>query len=823
MLQHARVQDARPDLEPRTRLALAATVVALAAVYFGAAKLGLALAFEAEQVTAVWPPTGIALAAVLRLGYRVWPGVALGAFLANATTVDETLVTACGIAAGNTLEALTGAWLLHRMEFRNSLERVRDVLRLILFAAVASTMVSATIGVTTLCLTHVHSWAAFRSLWSLWWLGDAAGALLVAPLLLTWADPPRTRPSPRRAVEMAALLASLILVSLIVFAGVVTASVCRHPLEYTIFPFLAWAALRFGQRGTTGVISIASGIAIWGTVRGYGPFAAGTPHENLILLQVFMAVIGVTALLLSGAITERRRTEEAVQHHAEEVEKLMEIMPVAIFLARDPDCKDIIGNRAAYQLLRVSAGLNLSKSAPPGELPVGFKIFHAGREMTPAELPMQYAATHGVEVRDYDEEIVFDDGTVVHAYGAASPLFDKRSKVRGCIAAFMDVTELRRLEQELRQKVGELAAADRRKDEFLATLAHELRNPLAPIRNSLHLLQLAADNRDIQQRARTVMERQLAQMVRLIDDLLDVSRITRSKLQLRRERIDLATALQSAREATQPLIDGSNLALTVTLPPEPIYVDADTARLAQVFTNLLNNAAKYTERGGHIWLTAQREAGEIVVSVRDTGIGIAAEHVPHLFEMFSQVAPALERSQGGLGIGLALVRGLVELHGGCAEARSAGPGLGSEFIVRLPVVPAPALAPESGTGLAAPFGPGCRILVVDDNRDSAESLGMMLRVVGHDIRTAHDGLEALQAAAAFQPQVVLLDIGLPKLNGYEVSRRLRQEPWGKEVLLIALTGWGQEEDRQRALEAGFNHHLTKPPDPNTLLELLPRC
>ncbi|HEX4964159.1 MAG TPA: ATP-binding protein [Thermoanaerobaculia bacterium] len=381
--------------------------------------------------------------------------------------------------------------------------------------------------------------------------------------------------------------------------------------------------------------------------------------------------------------------------------------------------------------------------------------------------------------------------------------------------------ELMRLEQELRQKVEELATADRRKDEFLATLAHELRNPLAPLRHALQLLHLADDDPSLRKKARGVMERQLAQMVRLIDDLLDVSRITRSKLHLRKERMELATAVQSAMETIRPLVETAGHEVTVTLPPEPIHLDADPTRLTQIFTNLLNNAVKFTEAGGHIRLAAERQGNEAVVSVRDTGIGITAEHLPHLFEMFSQVAPALERSTGGLGIGLALVRGLVELHGGSVEAHSAGLGQGSELVVRLPVAAAPVRAPAQPGAEPHPLsGSQRRVLIADDNPDSVEILSMLLEHAGYEVQTARDGLEAVQAAAAFRPDVALLDIGMPELNGYEAARRIREHPQGWNMVLVAITGWGQEGDKRLAREAGFDHHLTKPVDPVALQKLL---
>ncbi|MEX1232216.1 MAG: PAS domain S-box protein [Planctomycetaceae bacterium] len=369
-----------------------------------------------------------------------------------------------------------------------------------------------------------------------------------------------------------------------------------------------------------------------------------------------------------------------------------------------------------------------------------------------------------------------------------------------------------------------LQDADRRKDDFLATLAHELRNPLAPIRNGLQVIRMAKDDKQMVEQARGMMERQLEQMVRLIDDLLDISRITRNKLELRKENVELKQVIDSAVETSQHLIDQGEHQLTVSLPPESILVEADPTRLSQIFANLLNNAAKYTENGGRIRLTVERQGSDAIISVRDTGIGIAAEHLPKLFEMFSQVAPALERSQGGLGIGLALVRGLVDMHGGSIEARSEGLGKGSEFIVRLPVLIAHSTAvkpPESAPDTAA-AQPKQKILVVDDNKDAAKMLAMTLQLLGHELHTVHDGEEAVNAAAALRPDVILLDIGLPKLNGYEACRRIRRQPDGDKINMIALTGWGQEGDKQKALQAGFDQHCTKPVDVSSLIPLLER-
>jgi CheY-like chemotaxis protein/two-component sensor histidine kinase len=310
-------------------------------------------------------------------------------------------------------------------------------------------------------------------------------------------------------------------------------------------------------------------------------------------------------------------------------------------------------------------------------------------------------------------------------------------------------------------------------------------------------------------------------LTRLVDDLLDVSRISRGKINLQKQRSELAPILTNAVEASRPLIEAHRHELTVAMAPAPVYVEADTTRLAQAFSNLLNNAAKYTEPGGHIWLTSERQGSDVVVSVKDNGLGIRADKLPALFEMFSQVEGSLSRSQGGLGIGLHLVKRLVEMHGGSVAARSEGSGKGSEFVVRLPVIveASSASVPAKEGESAAPKS-SLRILIVDDNRDGADSLGMMLRLMGNDIRTAYDGEEAVAASEEFRPDVVLLDIGLPKLNGYEACRRIRQQPWSKGMVLIAVTGWGQEEDRRRSHEAGFDKHMVKPVDPQALMKLL---
>ena len=382
-----------------------------------------------------------------------------------------------------------------------------------------------------------------------------------------------------------------------------------------------------------------------------------------------------------------------------------------------------------------------------------------------------------------------------------------------------DITERRLLEQRLRERAEQLAVVERRKDEFLATLAHELRNPLAPIHNAVQVLMMTGLRDPELKWSREVIDRHVRHMARLLDDLLDVSRITHGKLALRKERIRLAAVIQSAIETSRPLVESQRHELVVVVPDEPILIDADPVRLAQVFSNLINNAARYTEPGGHIRLIAERQGSDVVVTVKDDGIGIPAEMMPRIFEMFCQGQERTERASGGLGVGLSLVQGLVQLHGGHVEALSGGQDMGSEFIVRLPAA-VEARPPAPPSHEVSEVVPPRRLLIVDDMQDTADSLAYLMRLKGHEVRTAYDGVAAIAAAAEFRPEIVLLDIGMPKLDGYETCRQIRRQPWGKDMFLVALTGWGQDGDRRRADEAGFDRHLVKPVDPGALMTLL---
>lgn len=427
----------------------------------------------------------------------------------------------------------------------------------------------------------------------------------------------------------------------------------------------------------------------------------------------------------------------------------------------------------------------------------------------------------GERVYHFDTVRVRSDGQPIQISVTISPIRDDSGRIIGASKIARDISDRKRAEDQILGLLTQLKEADRRKDEFLATLAHELRGPLAPLCALQELLKHGTGNGEMLHQVRDTMERQLGQMVRLVDDLLDVSRIAQNKLQLRRERIDLASIVSQAVEISRPLAEQAGHELVVHLPPQQVFLNADRARLTQIISNLLTNACKYTDRGGRIDLIAERQGGDAVVRVADTGIGIPAEKLSSVFELFAQVQPATEQSRGGLGIGLNVVKRLVEMQGGSVSVSSPGPGRGSEFTVRMPAcaeTPEPKRPQGSDMGDRPPAPR--RILVVDDNIDSATSLAMLLDFSGNETATAYDGLAAVEAVESFRPDVVLLDISLPKLDGHEAARRIRSQEWGKDVVLVALTGWAQEEDRRRSKEAGFDEHMLKPVDFGELTKYL---
>jgi PAS domain S-box-containing protein len=525
---------------------------------------------------------------------------------------------------------------------------------------------------------------------------------------------------------------------------------------------------------------------------------------------------------LSGTeidVTERGESrEEIVRVNSEltkrlhELQTILDIAPVGINVAQDPECKTITSNRALAEMLGMPYGENVSKSRPDAEN-VTYRVFKDDREVPANQLPMQRAA-RGEEVGGDILRIEQRDGSSIDALVCAKPVRDDEGTIQGAVGICIDITSHRKAEEALRD-------ANRQKDEFLAVLAHELRNPLAPIRGAVQLLRLLGTSVPDKGLAIEVIDRQVDTLARLVDDLLDVSRFTRGKIAVRMEMIEISSVIQRAIDATLPTIHSRGQTLSVALCNEPLYVDGDSTRLEQVLSNLLNNAAKFMASGGRVELVCHRAEGHAAIHIRDYGRGLAAETFPRLFEPFYQVDQGLARSEGGLGLGLALAKQFVALHGGDIEAKSDGLGKGSEFIVRLPLAKqtAPAPLPRLAASSAVANG-GLRILIVDDSPDAVTTMKLLLDVRGHDTRTASNGPQALSSFDEFHPHVILLDIGLPGMDGYEIAKRLRESEDGGRVKIIATTGYGRDEDRHRATEAGFDYYLTKPVNFRTLEELL---
>jgi signal transduction histidine kinase len=518
------------------------------------------------------------------------------------------------------------------------------------------------------------------------------------------------------------------------------------------------------------------------------------------------------------SMTLEREQTEALRASEERYRTLFDLVPVAVYSC---DAAGVIQqfNRRAAELW--------GREPAPGDTDErfcgSFKLFRPDGSFMPHEqCPMAEVVSGKItHVRDAEVLIERPDGSRITVVVNIRPLKSAQGEIAGAINCFFDITERKRDEERSREYVLRLADSDRRKSEFLAMLAHELRNPLATIRVGLQVQRLTGTDAQAANSVTELMERQVGHLVGLVDDLLDVNRISQGKIRLRRRRVELATIVHAAVETARSLIERMGHELILAVPREPIWLNADPLRLAQVVGNLLNNASKFTETGGCISLTAALRGEEAEIRVRDNGAGIGTDQLPFVFDMFMQAEASIERSGTGLGVGLALVKNLVEMHDGTVEAHSAAVGQGSEFVVRLPVTrEAPPPQPKTPPYETCATTVARRVLVVDDNRDAAESLATLLKLSGHDTYIAHDGLEAVDKAARLSPDIVLLDIGLPKINGFEAARRIREQSQGKRPVLVALTGWGQDADRQKSREAGFNAHVVKPVDAAVLANLL---
>ena len=764
---------------------------ALTAAYVLGGKLSLLFASVHASATAVWPPTGIALAALLLLGRRAWPAVAVGAFVVNVTTAGS-VATSLGIALGNTLEAWLGAWLVERWAGgTRAFDRPRDVFAFAI-AALPAAAVAASIGVASLALAGYAPWGDVGAIWLTWALGDVAGALLVAPPILLWlgaeGEPPRRERA--RLIELGVLLLVVVGLGALIWGGLSPAPFRQYPLAFVAIPPLLWAAYRFGRREAASVLLVLAAIAVYGTLRGFGPFAPLPPRHALLVLQAFMATMALMTLIVAGLAWSREREISLLQ-------TIIDRIPVMITMY-EPDTRVL---RLNHEFERVT----------------GWSAEEAQRvDLMERCYP---DPVYRARVRSYMDSLTEGWRDLVMTARSGERVETSWSNVRlpddTRVGIGLDVRERKRVDAERERAHAQAEAASRAKDEFFAMLGHELRNPLGAITTALHVIELCGPLDERSGEARAIIGRQVQHLVRLVDDLLDVTRVATGKISLTLRRIDLAAIARRSVTGAAAAARGRTLTCHAA---GPVWIDADETRIEQVLGNLLGNALKFTPADGRVTVVVETEGPDAVLRVEDTGAGIPPDLLPRIFDLFVQGQTTLHRREAGLGIGLTLVRRLVDLHRGRIEAASAGPGRGSAFTVRLPAA-RPPVAPAALPPEHPPAAARRRVLIIEDNDDARRVLRHLLDRGGHEVHEAAEGTDGLARALALAPDAVIVDIGLPGLDGYAIARRLREAgPPG--VLLVAITGYGQDGDRRRSREAGFDVHLTKPIDPGVLDALL---
>jgi PAS domain S-box-containing protein len=804
---------------PRTiRRTLIIAFLVFIGCYLGAAA-GTLLQFPVVGNAVIFPPYAVLAAALMLTRARTWwifvTAAALGNYWPHFDK-EESVSFVLLAETANAIRALVAAGGLRILGGRiERLKTLGHMAAFLTFAAILGPLAGAFIGAADVKL-HNPS-ADFWLTWQSWLLSNTIVGLTFLPMIVlvsrsgvAWIK----HAGPRRLLEAGALLLGLMAVGIYVL----TDSQVRSNLPaylYGPLPFLLWAAIRFGPCGTALALSAIAALTIHGAFSGLGPFVTQSPAENLLQLQLFLIAMSVPLMVLAAIAEQNARASSELQQSQNRYRSVVEDQTELIcrFLS---DGTFTFVNRAYARYFGRTPEELLGRSFwmfIPAENHPGIKMF-------------LNSITIDSPVATIEHEVVGPEGEVRWQQWTDRALFDDDGRIVEYQAVGRDVTDSKRAEEEHRlleaqRRVEEaLRETDRRKDEFLAMLAHELRNPLAPISMAVEIMRRQpASNRE-SALAQDIISRQIGQMTRLVDDLLDVSRITLGKIRLKMETVDLRSVIDQAVETSRSLLEKRQHQLRISMTHMPAQVLGDTARLAQIVDNLLNNAAKYTEPGGRIELTVVHDEPNLVLTVKDNGVGIPPEMLKRIFDLFTQGQNMLETTQGGLGIGLTLVKRLVELHGGEVEARSGGPGQGSEFTVRLPALSSPALHGQVQAPLSDREGMPMRILVVDDNIDAADCLAQLLGFWGHTTQIVHDGVSAIEAEAGFSPDAVLLDLGLPLLDGLEVARRLRQKRQSRPLLLIAMTGFGQHEDRLRSAAAGFDHHLTKPIDVETLHSLL---
>ena len=811
----APAQDERRGLPIRVLL-----ISVLITTYVVSGWLGLRVAFVAEQVTTVWAPTGIAIAGLVLGGVRLWPAIWLGALFVNATT-SAPLWTALLLATGNTLEAVIAALVLRRLSpFDAGFRRLGGVLVFIGIAVLASTMVSATIGTATLVAAGIQPSIRFAPVWFDWWLGDALGALVVAPPILTIAA---GLPLPTRAWRRVLLFATgSVLLTHVVFGPVVGLGV--HPLEYALFPLVVASAWVGGPPVSSMVVLASSAVTILDTIGGSGPFAGPEAHRDLVLLQAYTGVLATTALLLSAAITERnvaatrQRDSAAALRQRDELLRLAQRAGgIATF---EWDFRREVANCSAEFFAMM--GLSQDDGVMTGTEWAGLVHPDDRQQM---QQHLERALTRG-EPASADYRIVRADGELRWLHYAGR--FEETAAGPRMLGTVTDITDRKLAEAALQDAKEAAESANRLKDQFLATLSHELRTPLNAILGYTRMLQTNVLAPDRRQRAIDIIERNATAQNQLIEDLLDISRITRGQVRLQPSPIGVASIVNEAIEGVRPAAEAKDITLHLDAPSETGLVMADPARLQQVFWNLLSNAVKFTERGGQVITRLQVVQNHVQVSVSDTGIGIPADFLPFVFEPFRQANSTTARSQGGLGLGLAISKQLVEMLGGTIRVTSAGAGSGATFTVSLP---ARAEANVSSTTFltASPAPRGSEwsggqpltdvsVLLVDNDEESLTLFKDALEAAGARVHAATSAEEALASITTAAPDILITELSLPTLDGFGLLNRARATHPG--IPTIAVTSYSRLDDRGRTQAAGFTAHVSKPIHPTELVRTM---
>jgi PAS domain S-box-containing protein len=830
---------------------------AIAAAYFIAGKLGLGLAFVNASTTAVWPPTGIAIAGFLIFGRRIWPGVAIGAFLVNATTAGG-VFSALSIAVGNTLEGWVGAELVARYaRGRRAFEHPHDIFKYAVLAGMLSTTIAATVGATSLIGAHLARPEEFGAIWFTWWLGDAAGALVMGPLIVIGSSIPARPALEGRVAETLAMFLTLVITAVFVF-GPVPLAFRHYPLEFLTLPALVWAAFRFTVRETSTAIALLSGIAIWGTLRGQGPFAGRSPNEALLMLQAFMAVSSVMALALAASVEERQRVEARVLRLNEELEDRVMSRTIELSTTNQELRAQVLERQEAEQGLKASeARLREAQQVAhignwewdiernliwwSEEL---YSIYDIDRESFRAASydaflervhPDDRERVHAViatALHDglpfaFEHRVVRPDGSVRFLSAQGHVIRDAAGRPVRLSGIGQDITERKHAEQERENLLGEQIArreaeeANRMKDEFLATLSHELRTPLNAIVGWADLLRSGRLDAAAMNHAVEIISRNAHVQSQLISDILDISRITSGQFELKREPTELRGVVEHAIDTMRPTAQARNIVIRAELGEARLPIVGDSARLVQVVWNLLSNAIKFAPDGGWVRVALSADAARARLRVEDNGPGIDPEILPYVFDRFRSGDTSSTRRHGGLGLGLAIVRHIVELHDGEVSGSNRAGGSGAVFEVVLPRSPRPiepartvGLEPQSARALSADGKPlaGMRILLVENDADSREAIAVLLGGRGAEVEAVGSAAEAMTTIRRWKPHLLISDIEMPGENGYDLIAKVRALPesQGGSIPAIAITAHVGREDVRRAIQAGYQVHLSKP-------------